>query len=409
MIPPNVFYQLLIDHGFHDFVGVPDSLLKHFNACLLDHGHEWIAPNEGSALAMAAGLYLGSQRIPVVYLQNSGFGNLVNPLNSLMDKQVYGLPALILMGWRGEPLQPDEPQHRAQGSTQEAQLKALGHPYAIMGKDERVLKQQLLEATSWMQAHGSPYFFLIQAQSFEPYTSTRKNIVRNYPKREAYLEALMPLLSEDFLVVSTTGKTSREWFELREKNKHAHSKDFLSVGSMGHASQIALGLAIKQPSKKVLCIDGDGALIMHMGSLATIGQLAPKNLIHVVINNGAHESVGGQPTAGFDVDIPKIAEACGYAYVSSVEDLESFNSEFLKVLNREGPMLLELKSSVGSRADLGRPSVSPQDNKKELMNYLHASGSAVTHPPQIDRSDSEQNRPTLEGSDSEQNPSTTNG
>lgn len=371
MINPRAFYNLLVEHGLVDFVGVPDSLLKHFNAYLLDQHNHWISANEGSALALAAGLYMGSRQIPVVYLQNSGFGNLINPLTSLMDTSVYGIPALILIGWRGEPGHQDEPQHTAQGATQEAQIKALGHPYTIMSKDYSELSNQVAQATAWMHDHSSPYIFLVQTGSFEPYASTRKIKKFNYPQRESYLEVLMDLMEEATLVVSTTGKTSREWYELREKRGLGHDHDFLTVGSMGHASQIALGLATKQPSRKVVCIDGDGALIMHMGSLAIIGQAAPKNLLHIVINNGAHESVGGQPTAGFDIDIPKMASACGYEYVASVNSLEACASEFERMWSMQSPVLLELKSNIGSRVDLGRPKNSPKENKDLMMSQIH--------------------------------------
>lgn len=371
MVNPAFFYDQLEKQGVEFMLGVPDSLLKHFGSYAFDRGNTLIAANEGGALAIASGHYLASGKIPLIYLQNSGFGNIVNPLTSLTDEEVYSIPILIMVGWRGMPGADDEPQHIKPGKTQEEQLKALNLPYAILSSDESETERQLSKAIDTMKKNSSPYVLLIPPDTFGAYSFKGDSKTGKYSlKREEVLEQLILKLGERDIIVSTTGKTSRELFELREKHGQGHHRDFLTVGSMGHASQIALGIALEKKDQPVFCIDGDGAMIMHMGALAIIGEQQPSNFYHILINNGAHESVGGQPTAGFKIDFGKIADGCGYKNTYRVEDLESLNKTFDEFLNAEGPVLLEIMTQTGARPDLGRPTLSPTENKKNFMEFL---------------------------------------
>lgn len=371
MLKPSFFYQLLEKQGVEFILGVPDSLLKYFGSYVFDKGHDLIAANEGAALSIASGYHLASGKIPLVYLQNSGFGNLINPLTSLADREVYSIPILILVGWRGQPGKKDEPQHIAQGKTQEAQLRALDLPYSILSMNDEQAQRQVSKAFESMNKHSSPYVLLVPPDTFEKYELQGASHGKKYSlRREEVLEFLVQEFDDEDVIISTTGKTSRELFELREKFGQGHQRDFLTVGSMGHASQIALGIAMEQSNRSVFCIDGDGAMIMHMGGLATIGEQSPHNFRHILINNGAHESVGGQPTAGFKVDFGKIAEGCGYQKAFRVDDISSLKQTFDTFMNSKGPVLLEIMTQTGARSDLGRPTVAPVDNKKDFMNFL---------------------------------------
>lgn len=352
-------------------LGVPDSLLKDFCSYAFDQGNDLIAANEGAALSIAAGYHLSSGKIPLVYLQNSGFGNLVNPLTSLTDKEVYSIPVLIMVGWRGQPGKKDEPQHIKQGKTQEAQLKALEIPYSILSESETTAREQVSKAFRTMENESCPYVLLVPPGTFENYKLMSAGNDEKFPlKREQVLDLLVQHLDEKDVVVSTTGKTSRELFELRKKYDQGHQRDFLTVGSMGHASQIALGIALEKKERSVYCVDGDGAMIMHMGSMAIIGEQQPGNFRHILINNGAHESVGGQPTAGFDVDFGMIAKGCGYKKVYRAEDKDSLIRALDEFMKAEGPILLEIITQTGSRADLGRPTIRPAENKKDFIKFL---------------------------------------
>lgn len=371
MLQPEFLYQQLQQRGVEFTLGVPDSLLKYYCSYAFDQGSQTIAANEGGAIGMAAGYHLATGKIPLVYLQNSGFGNIINPLTSLIDESVYAIPMLIMVGWRGMPGTKDAPQHHKQGQTMEAQLKAYELPYHILSSDEQEVPAQLDELFSVMKEQSKPAVLLVPPNTFESYTlQNPASPPQNYTlKREEALEVMLRQMEEDSVIISTTGKTSRELFELRERLGQGHDRDFLTVGSMGHASQIALGVA-QHSSKNVFCIDGDGAMIMHMGSLAIIGELQPANFKHILINNGAHESVGGQPTAGFSINFGMIAKGCGYKHVlkaASKEELEQLWPEFI---SKDGPVLLEIMTQKGARSDLGRPTISPAENKKYLMSFL---------------------------------------
>ncbi len=374
-IDPIQFYNILTEKGIDFFTGVPDSLLKQFCLCIddnVDSEHHITAANEGNAIALASGYYLGTEKIPLVYMQNSGLGNTVNPLLSLCDPDVYSIPMVLIVGWRGEPGVKDEPQHVKQGKVQIDLLNALDLPYSIISKEEKDIEAKLAEGIKQASLEKSPYVFVIKKGTFKPYQKTPSSAQSNLMTRETALDIMLNSFPKDAIIVSTTGKTSREIFEIREKNGEPHYKDFLTVGSMGHCSSIALGIAISNPDRPVICIDGDGALIMHMGSLSTVGKLHPKNFYHILMNNKVHESVGGQATSADCIDVPSLVRANGYKNVLSVDsenDLKARCMEFVEGKDL-GPYFLEVNVKPGSRQDLGRPTIKPVDNKKAFIKYI---------------------------------------
>ena len=373
MISPKNFYQWLNELQVDFFSGVPDSLLKDICAYITENtpkDRNIIAANEGNAVALAAGYHMATNKIPMVYMQNSGLGNAVNPLLSLADKKVYSIPVLLLMGWRGEPGVKDEPQHITQGEVMLDMLKAMNIRYKILSDNEQEGEMQVKQAISELRKTSEPYAIIVKKGTFSKYLTAEADKDELLPSREEVIQYIANTLSSEDVVVSTTGKTSRELFECRSSLGQPHHTDFLTVGSMGHSNQIALAIALSKPSKRVFCLDGDGALLMHMGSMAIIGSLAPSNFIHIVINNGAHESVGGQPTVSFNIDIPKIAIANGYKQAIQVRSIAELNDALSNVSQQSCPMLIEVKVRVGSRSNLGRPTVNPIDNKWAFMKNL---------------------------------------
>lgn len=366
--------QLLQMLGAEFCTGVPDSQLKPLCDYLvqcwgMDPARHVIAPNEGSCAAIAAGYHLATGKVPIVYLQNSGLGNLVNPMLSLLHPKVYGIPCQLIIGWRGEPGVHDEPQHLVQGSVTLELLETLEIPYLQLTEDttEGTISQAVQEfQRHWRNGTSTALVVRKNALSW-----SGKGIYQNPAEmtREEILSILLEYTGDD-PIVATTGKTSRELFELRRARGQDHSRDFLTVGSMGHCASIATGIALQQSERKVWCFDGDGAMLMHMGILATIGQLHPQNLIHVVINNAAHESVGGMPTVAGGLDLPQIASGCGYATAASVKDKIELREVFVSMQQTTGPHFLEIYSRIGSRSDLGRPTVAPQENKRQFQERL---------------------------------------
>ena len=373
MINTETFYTWFGNHGIEFFSGVPDSLLKDICAYITDNtpkSKHIIAANEGNAVGLASGYHLATGKIPLVYMQNSGMGNAVNPLLSLTDKKVYNVPVLLMIGWRGEPGVKDEPQHVTQGAVTTDLLEAMKIPYVILDHQEDAAELQFREAMETIKKNNQPFALLVKKGTFSKY-KIKKEISNEYTlSREAAIKRIIDQLNGDEVIVSTTGKTSRELFEYREQLNQHHKNDFLTVGSMGHSSQIALGIALNRPEKKIICIDGDGALLMHAGGMSVIGGESPENYLHIVINNGAHESVGGQPTVGFLLDIPAIAMANNYKKAISVSTVSELD-QALKELRLYSPALLEIKVRVGSRDDLGRPTIKPVDNKIDFMKNLN--------------------------------------
>ena len=373
MIKCEDFYNLLIKNEIDFFCGVPDSLLKYPIAYISDHAMEnknIITANEGNAIALVAGYHLATGRIGMAYMQNSGEGNAINPLASLTDKKVYSIPLLLLIGWRGEPGEKDEPQHIKQGEITKSLLDILGIPYSIMPESIEETQYIISEAVKYMKKQNSAYAIIVKEEIFEPYILINKSETSNNLSREEALRLIIDQLSSKDIIVSTTGKLSRELFEYREELKQNHNRDFLTVGSMGHCSQIALGIAISKPTRNIYCFDGDGAVIMHMGSLAIIGSQKPENFKHIIFNNGAHDSVGGQLTVGLQIDIPLIAKACGYNSVFEAKTKEETTKKINLLKTIKGPSLLEIKIRKGARQNLGRPAISPKENKKAFMDFI---------------------------------------
>ena len=382
MISPKFFYDTLASYDINFYAGVPDSLLKNLCAYITDHAdasHNIIAANEGGAMGLAAGHYLATSQIPVVYMQNSGEGNIINPLASLTDPDVYNIPVLLVIGWRGKPGVHDEPQHVKQGKVTTGLLNVMGIDYTVLSKEEDKAEAQIKKAVAYMQATKQCYALVIEKDTFDNYQlSTVNSQLELSLSREDAIQTVAAALGEKDCIVSTTGMISRELFEYRTAKNEGHERDFLTVGSMGHASQIALGIALEKQERRVWCFDGDGASIMHMGSMAIVASKAPKNYIHVVFNNGAHDSVGGQPTVGLQIDLPAIAKAVGYKQVYSVDNKEDLNklltSSLFHQTSSEGPVFLEIRVKKGNRKDLGRPTTTPIQNKEALMQFLSDKG-----------------------------------
>ena len=376
MISPKLFYEVLINHGVSFFTGIPDSLLKEF-CSYLDNSEtnlsHIIASNEGTAIALAVGHHLINGGLPMVYLQNSGLGNTINPLLSLSDKEVYSIPLLLLIGWRGEPGFKDEPQHLKQGRITPALLDVMEIPYKLITND----LQKSISNTKWAAElalnTSSPVALLVQKDSFKKNESINSREIENnlLLSRENAISIILKNIPKESIIVSTTGMISRELYEQRAKMGQDRSRDFMTVGSMGHASQIALGIAISNPEKKVICLDGDGAALMHLGGMTTIGTSKTGNLLHLVLNNAAHDSVGGQPTVADKISLTSIAQACCYKYVEGpLREKEEILDVLRKLNNLDGIRFAEISVSKGARPDLGRPKESPIYNKEIFISNI---------------------------------------
>jgi len=372
---PAHFLALLRSHGTGFFAGVPDSLLKDVCAYISDNvgsGNHIIAANEGTALSLAAGHHLATGNIACVYLQNSGLGNTVNPLLSLCSSRVYSIPVLLMIGWRGEPGKKDEPQHLLQGQLTPGLLKEMNVPYEILPDYAEGAFSVLEIAYEYMRKESAPFALLVKKQTFEKYRLAGDQGAfagEDMMHREEVLEQIVDLFA-GVPIVTTTGFTSREIFELRAARNQSHEQDFLTVGSMGHCSSIAMGIAASKPSTQVLCVDGDGAAIMHMGSLVTGGKARLANFKHVLINNAVHDSVGGQPTGAADVDLSAVAAACGYRKAVRVRSADEIIAALRNLHDEPGPYFLEVQTLPGARVDLGRPTTSTHQNKRDFMSLL---------------------------------------
>ncbi len=373
MLSCQSFYDLLINKDISFFTGVPDSLLKDICGYITDNSNgsnNITAANEGAAIALAAGYYLATNKIGLVYMQNSGQGNSINPLLSLVDPDVYQIPVMMMIGWRGEPGKKDEPQHVKQGKVTLSLLDAVSIPYSILPDNIEEAQAVIEKANAYMRENKAPYAIVVKKGTFESYKLQNKTTTNFDVGREEAIQLIAEQLNEKDVIVSTTGKASRELFEYRVAQKQGHSKDFLTVGSMGHASQIALGIALNKPDRQVYCLDGDGAAIMHMGSLSITASTNSANFKHIVLNNGAHDSVGGQPTTGLAIDFPTVAKACGYKSAFVAQTAEEIRDKMAQLKSSAGPALLEIKVNIGARSDLGRPTTTPRENKEKFMEFL---------------------------------------
>lgn len=397
MVSVESFVNVLQNIGIDFFTGVPDSLLKSFCAYVTDTcgDNHVIAANEGGAVGLAAGYYLATGNPALVYMQNSGQGNAVNPLCSLADPDVYSIPMVLLVGWRGEPGVKDEPQHVKQGKVTVSLFETLGIPTEVLPDDETAALEVTRKMVERSKSESRPVALIVCKGLFAEYKLQNKKPDIATLSREAAIEGVLRALPLDAVIVSTTGMISREVYETRARLGQDHSRDFLTVGSMGHASMIAMGIAKAQPNRKVYCLDGDGASIMQMGNMAIVGHSGCENLTHIVFNNAAHDSVGGQPTVGGDIDFEKIAEELGYNVLQSPQDqyvnndcigvnevaagmgwlvsmeerLKQYKPDFYEEFPKK-PNFILFKVAKGARKDLGRPKEPPQVNKALYMKTL---------------------------------------
>lgn len=373
MIKVDEFCNELSKYSINFYTGVPDSLLKELNNYLSSKNMNIIAANEGSAIALAVGDYLATGNIPVAYMQNSGLGNAVNPITSLVAEEVYSIPMLLMVGWRGMPGIKDEPQHKFMGEITLGLLNILKIPYVILTTNTTSddMKKYIKDAYEYMNKNKSPYAFVVEQNCYEEYNYKKDIEISNYTlSRENAIDIIISNCEKKSIFISTTGKTSRELFELREKKKQCHSKDLLMVGSMGHASQVAIAIATEKKEKTVYCLDGDGAALMHLGGMTIINSLKVNNFRHIVLNNGCHESVGGQKTVGYEISFCDIAKACNYSKVIKVDTEESLINVLKNINDYEGSIFIEVMIKSGSRKDLGRPTISPIENKYMFMKEI---------------------------------------
>lgn len=376
MIRPEIFAQH-VGGEVPFFAGVPDSLLKHLSthleATLPDTQHV-IAANEGAAVGVAIGHHLRTGGVPVVYLQNSGIGNAVNPLLSLADSEVYGIPIALVIGWRGRPGMKDEPQHVKQGRVMAPLLDAMEIPYALLPHDEDEALAQIAEIRELAVTRSAPAALLVEADTFSApeAAAPTAQLAEGLPSREKALITFADAVGEAAVVVCTTGMLGRELFEHRAADTRFTARDFLSVGGMGHASSIAQGIALADPAAEIWTFDGDGALLMHLGTLAVIAKSNPANFFHVIFNNGVHDSVGGQPTAIGNVDVRALAVASGYRDAVRIRDCAEIPGAVKRARSAGGPFLIECQVRPGNRSGIGRPTRTPQQSKDAFMRALQS-------------------------------------
>ncbi len=363
-------WRIFENEGFNFFTGVPDSTFKSWMSFLESKDEEQftniIASNECEAVGIASGYHLSTGKIGVVYMQNAGLGKTVNPITSLVDKEVYSIPILLMIGWRGQPGMKDEPQHIKMGKITLPLLELLDIPYSILPEDKNSATDVIKNAKKDIVKTSSPFAIILKKGTLEPYLSESSED-KFQLNREDVIKSLLEY-SRDFLIVSTTGKTSRELFENRI-NRNEKPRDFYTVGSMGCASAISLGIALNS-SKKVMILDGDGSVLMQMGTLATIGHYKPNNLLHIIFDNQSHESTGGQPTVSSTVNFDKISLACGYKSVITIAQENDLKDFLSRINNLEYPCMAVIKTKKHSRADLGRPTTTPRQNKDCFMKYI---------------------------------------
>lgn len=363
-------YFKSIDVDF--FCGVPDSQLSPFCDFIEQNCNNIIAANEGNAVGIASGYHLSTGNYPVVYLQNSGLGNIVNPVTSLTHSKVYSIPMIYVIGWRGQPGVHDEPQHIKQGEVTLDLLDMLDINFVVINEESEFTDLKDVFENDFLidLANGESVAIVVAKGAFKDYKIEKSN--DNTLTREKAIQIVSNFLSEDDMIVSTTGKSSRELFEYRESKNQGHGNDFLTVGSMGHSSSIALGIALNKIDKKIFCFDGDGAMLMHMGSVALIGSKSPKNFYHVMFNNSAHESVGGLPTIMSDIHIEELILSCGYKEVYNASSIDELNNILPKFVKSDGPVFLNIDVKIESRKDLGRPTTTPIENKEEFIKKLRS-------------------------------------
>ena len=376
MIDLQNVYQNLKQNGVEFISGVPDTLLNDF--CLgldtsWDKNRHVLAANEGNAIALAAGYHLGTNTVPLVYMQNSGMGNAINPLISLTDKNVYSIPLVMMIGWRGEPGSGDWPQHQRQGELSSVLLDALDVPFKILDEDEAAVSAAIEWAVSYARELSQPTALLV-----------RKNVLARKEKvgfdasqqqyamsREDAIRELLEITPDNAIFAASTGRITRELHAIRESLGQPHNCDFLNVGAMGHTLSIAAGLAAAKPERQVICLDGDAAALMHMGSMPVTANLELPNLLHVVLNNGVHESVGGQNSVGFTADLTAIGKSAGYQTTSSfVAGREELKNAFSQLISSSKPAFLEIRVRKGMRSDMPVLRVNTNEEKNGFIKEM---------------------------------------
>jgi len=374
MISCQDFFNILKENGFTFFTGIPDSTFKNFMKFIMDNDGKClqnvVACNECEAIALSAGYYLATKRIGIVYMQNSGLGKAVNPLTSLCDPEVYAIPMLLMIGWRGEPKKKDAPQHKKMGRITLSLLDTLEIPYAVLKADLNQIKKDVNDAIEYFNRSKGPYAFIVRKDFFRDY-DMKTALKNNYElTREEAISIVMAQSGENDVIISTTGFTSREVYEYRENRKKDHFKSLYNIGSMGCASSIALSIAIQKPNKRTIIFDGDGAAIMQMGAFTTIGKYTPINLVHIIFNNRIHETTGGQPTNSEAINFLQIALACNYKEGRVVNSKEELLKAFIESKTKEGPIIIVINVRKGFRANLKRPKQDPKDYKENFINFL---------------------------------------
>jgi phosphonopyruvate decarboxylase len=369
------FSNKLSQLQFDTAIGVPDStfkgLISYFSS--QDVFRNIIASNECEAIGIGAGYYLANKKPAMVYMQNSGFCKTLNPYTSMLSADVYSVPTLMLVGWRGEPGKKDEPQHKMMGRIMIDLFKVMELEYAIL--DESIWQEQLEIAREYMEIHERPYVIAIPKGLFDDFKmpDTGASIdKKTHMLREEAVNVMVDHMSEESVIISTTGKTSRELFEIREQREQSHYTDFYTVGSMGCASSIAFGIGLADSQKNVFILDGDGAALMQLGAFATLGHYRNPRIKHIILDNNAHESTGGQPTVSDTVDFPAIARACGYQYVQCVDNKEDLKQALIGLEDNGKLSLLVVKVKKGARKDLGRPTTTPKENRDGFIQNFKA-------------------------------------
>ncbi|MFB0562329.1 MAG: phosphonopyruvate decarboxylase [Candidatus Lokiarchaeia archaeon] len=357
--------------GINFFTGVSDSCFAPLVNYLLAHEKDYkhvIATNEGEALAISTGYHISTGNVPVVYSQNDGFLNMMNPLTSLVDSYVYEIPALLLISWRGSPKLEDAIQHKRIGEITTNLLDLLDIPYHIYDGDNNKLRIAIKKGVLLARNENKSYALLFFKGDIEPYPHPHK--IDAEMSREEAIKLIVESVDGDAVFVSTTGKTSRELFEYREKKDDDHKKDFLNIGAMGYANAIALGISLNKINKRVIVLDGDGAVLMHMGNLATIGHYKPGNLFHIILNNFSHDSTGGQPTLANSVNFCEVARAVGYTYAVEVKTKAQLIEEMEHLNKINGPALIVVYVKKGARSNLGRPNLPLIELKRRFMDFM---------------------------------------
>jgi len=370
MLKCEEFFSLLKKYDLTFFSGIPDSTFKSFMSFLEKNKGKLrniVTVNECEAVAVSAGYHLSTGKIAVVYLQNSGLGKTVNPLTSLCDPSVYSIPILFMIGWRGEPDKKDAYQHHKMGRITIDLLELLDIPYEIITDDIEKLDKIIRKAKKYMTESKKPYALIIKKNIFEKLNEKEEKGKK--PTREEAIKTILKNLKGNEIIISTTGKTSRELFENR-KDKNDCGHDFYNIGAMGCAQSIALGISLNKKDKDVFVFDGDGSVLMQMGALATTGHYCPKNYYHIVFDNKAHDSTGGQPTCSDTIDLKNVSKSCNYKYSKVVDNLKDLETEIKKIKSKKGPLMIVVKIRKGSRDNLGRPPLKPKEYKEKFMKYI---------------------------------------